>query len=200
MRLVSARSAHERGTRRAPAPRVVAAGGDAQHPAHGGGPIHGLVRPHEPVDPDGIESVSRANQAAAFAKFSRSWRSCRFSRRSRRNLLPLIAREPVFATPLVNIGLMGPGADRLRRGLELVRQRLGRASRPDQLYHLAAELHWIAWVSLWHREHLLYPQIASGVHQTGSNSTGSREIGCLPIPPKRGEHRCPAWIVRFFSN
>ena len=54
---------------------------------------------------------------------------------------------------------MGPGADRLHRGLELARQRLGRASRPDQLYHLAAELHWIAWVSLRHREHLLYPQI-----------------------------------------
>ena len=41
------------------------------------------MRSYELVDPDGIESVSRANQAAAFDRISRSMRSCRTSRRSR---------------------------------------------------------------------------------------------------------------------
>ena len=88
-------------------------------------------------------------------------------------------RKPPKQVDMGNSGLMGPGADRLRRGLELVRQRLGRASRPDQLYHLAAELHWIAWVSLWHREHLLYPQIIrcppNRVNSTPENARGSPE-------------------------
>ena len=51
---------------RPPAPRVVPAGGDLQHPAHARNRILGLMRSYELVDPDGIESVSRANQAAAF--------------------------------------------------------------------------------------------------------------------------------------
>ena len=113
------------GTRRAPAPRVAPAGGDAQHPAYCGRAIHGSVRPDALVDPDGIESVSRANQAAAFAKISRSWPSCRFS----------------------------------RQRLELAREFLGRASRPDQLNQPAPELHRITWMSLRHCEHLLYAQI-----------------------------------------
>ena len=54
------------------APRVIAAGGDAQQPTHRGDRIHGPVRPHEREDPSGIASVSRANQAAAFARISRS--------------------------------------------------------------------------------------------------------------------------------
>ena len=67
------------------APRVIAAGGDLQQPAHHGNRIHGLVGSHELEDPDGTEPVSRANQAAAFARISRSWRSRRFSRFSRRS-------------------------------------------------------------------------------------------------------------------
>ena len=58
------------------------AGGDRQHPAHARNRILGLMRSYELVDPDGIESVSRANQAAAFDRVSRSMRSCRTSRRS----------------------------------------------------------------------------------------------------------------------
>ena len=64
-------------------PRVVAAGGDTQHPAHRGDVIQGLVRLHEREDLGGTEPVSRANQAAAFERISRSSRSRRFSRRSR---------------------------------------------------------------------------------------------------------------------
>ena len=72
-------------------PRIVAAGGDAQHSAHGGYWIPGPVHLDELEDPGGIEPVSRANQAAAFpegasgrcARISRSSRSCLISRRSR---------------------------------------------------------------------------------------------------------------------
>jgi hypothetical protein len=39
-------------------PRVVAAGGDIQHSAHGGDRIHGLMRSHEPEDFGGIPVVS----------------------------------------------------------------------------------------------------------------------------------------------
>ena len=56
------------GTTRRPtaSPRVVPAGGDAQHSAHRGHPMMGLVRLHELEDLPGIVPVSRANQAAAF--------------------------------------------------------------------------------------------------------------------------------------
>ena len=56
-------------------PRVVPAGGDAQHSAHRGHPMMGLVCLHEREDLPGIVPVSRANQAAAFFKISRSSRS-----------------------------------------------------------------------------------------------------------------------------
>ena len=65
--------------------RPLLEGGDAQHPAHRGHAMTGLVRPHEPEDFPGTEPVSRANQAVALAKMSRSSRSARTSRRSRRN-------------------------------------------------------------------------------------------------------------------
>src|SRR5713101_5799694 len=69
--------------RRALAPRIVAAGGDGQHPAHRGNCVHGLIRVHELERRDGSEPVSVANQAAAFDSISRSSRSTRFSRRNR---------------------------------------------------------------------------------------------------------------------
>ena len=65
-------------TRHAPLPRVVPAGGDAQHLAHGGEGMGGLIRLHELEPFDGIEPVSRANQAAAFFRISRSSRSAAF--------------------------------------------------------------------------------------------------------------------------
>src|SRR5712691_8240726 len=65
------------------APRIVAAGGDGQHPAHRGNCVHGLIRVHELERRDGTEPVSVANQAAAFDSISRSSRSTRFSRRKR---------------------------------------------------------------------------------------------------------------------
>ena len=70
---------------RAGLPRVVPAGRDAQHLAHGGDAVGGLVGLHALESVLGIEPVSRANQAAAFFKMSRSSRSILFSRRSRRN-------------------------------------------------------------------------------------------------------------------
>ena len=44
--------------RRALAPRIVAAGGDAQYAAHGNNGVHGLVSPYEPERRDGVEPVS----------------------------------------------------------------------------------------------------------------------------------------------
>ncbi len=84
---------------RPPAPRVVPAGGDLQHPAHARNRILGLMRSYELVDPDGIESVSRANQAAAFDRISRSMRSCRTSRRSRASSSWSLLRSPSVRLP-----------------------------------------------------------------------------------------------------
>src|SRR6266849_207940 len=60
-------------------PRIVAAGGDGQHPAHRGNPVDGLIRVHELERRDGTEPVSVANQAAAFDSISRSSRRNRLS-------------------------------------------------------------------------------------------------------------------------
>src|SRR5262245_50391388 len=65
-------------------PRVVPAGGDPEHAAHGGDRVVGLVAFHEFESRDGIDVVSLANQAAAFRRISRSSRSARTSRRRRR--------------------------------------------------------------------------------------------------------------------
>jgi hypothetical protein len=54
---------------------MVARLGNAEHASHGSNWEDGLVRAHEPEDPDGIVPVSLANQAAAFARMSRSWRN-----------------------------------------------------------------------------------------------------------------------------
>ena len=56
-------------------PRVVAARGDTQQPAHGDDRVTRLVIAHEPESFGGIVFVSRANQAAAFERISRSSRS-----------------------------------------------------------------------------------------------------------------------------
>ena len=53
-------------------PRVIPAGGDAQHMAQRGHRVDGPVLAHELEPLDGIAFVSRANQAAAFDRISRS--------------------------------------------------------------------------------------------------------------------------------
>ena len=53
-------------------PRVIPAGGDAQHAAQRGHRVDGPVLAHELEPLDGIAFVSRANQAAAFDRISRS--------------------------------------------------------------------------------------------------------------------------------
>src|SRR5947209_12843061 len=64
-------------------PSVVATLRDVEHARHDGDREGGLVRLHEPEDPDGTVPVSRANQAAARERMSRSCRNCLFSRRRR---------------------------------------------------------------------------------------------------------------------
>ena len=78
-RRICARSARRRPRRAATAavaPRVVPAGGDAQHAAHAWDGMSAWCAAHELESLDGIESVSCANQAAAFFRISRSSRSC----------------------------------------------------------------------------------------------------------------------------
>ena len=75
-------------------PGMVARLGHAEHARHGGDRKAGLVRAHEPEEPDGTAPVSRANQAAAFERMSRSSRSCLFSRRSRANSSRSAALRP----------------------------------------------------------------------------------------------------------
>src|SRR5271154_4866781 len=85
--------------RRRLTPRIVAAGGDSQYPAHGGNPVDGLIRAHELERRDGTVPVSVANQAAAFAKISRSSRSTRFSRRSRLSSVRSSVVKPSLRRP-----------------------------------------------------------------------------------------------------
>ena len=53
-------------------PRIIPAGGDAQHAAQRGHRVDGPALAHELEPFDGIAFVSRANQAAAFDRISRS--------------------------------------------------------------------------------------------------------------------------------
>ena len=80
--------------RRSLPPSVETSLGHAEHARHGGNREAGLVRAHEPEEPDDTAPVSRANQAAAFDKISRSTRSCLFSRRSRANSSRSAALRP----------------------------------------------------------------------------------------------------------
>src|ERR1700690_1672880 len=54
--------------------------------------------------------------------------------------LPLSACRPVNALAGIPLGLLHPSANRLCGRLEIVRQLLGRASRPHQIDHLSPEL------------------------------------------------------------
>src|SRR5271170_7992740 len=81
------------------APRIVAAGGDGQYPAHCGNSVAGLIRVHELERRDGTEPVSVANLAAAFASISRSSRSTRFSRRSRVSSSRSVVVRPSLRSP-----------------------------------------------------------------------------------------------------
>src|SRR3954447_14148849 len=89
------RSGMRRG--RATAPGIVAGLRHAEHACHQRDREAGLVRAHEPEDPDGITPVSRANQAVARERMSRSRRSCLFSRRSRLNSSRSAALRPASA-------------------------------------------------------------------------------------------------------
>ena len=100
------------------APRIVPAGGDLQHAAHGGDAIGGLMRLHEREDLEGAVSVSRANQAVAFDKISRSSRSCLFSLRSRPNssrscvVSPSLRRPPSSSSCLIQLRIVcGDGSN-----------------------------------------------------------------------------------------
>lgn len=129
-----------RASRRRPfRPRIIAAGGDAQHPAYGDRK-NGPVCAHESEPLDGTAFVSRANQAAAFERILRSSLSCLFSLRSRASSLRSALARPSLAAALVAIGLRDPVTDRLRRGLKLFRQLFRRAAGANKFDHLPPEL------------------------------------------------------------
>ena len=100
-------------------PRIVTAGGDAQHTAHGGDRKNGPVCAHENRTPRRNRFVSRANQAAAFERIA-----------LQPELLVLLAQpasslrsacvRPSLRRPCVAIGLRDPVTDRLCRRLKLL--------------------------------------------------------------------------------
>jgi len=72
--------------RRSLSPHVVPAGGDAQHPAHGGDRVHGRLSLHELVRRYRLDPFSlAAKKARLFGGSPRSSRSTRFSCRSCRS-------------------------------------------------------------------------------------------------------------------
>jgi hypothetical protein len=89
---------------RASQPGVEARLGYAEHARHDTDREIGLVRAHEPEDPDGTAPVSRANQAAARERMSRSTRSCLFSRRRRANS----SRSSVAIADAADAGFFAP--------------------------------------------------------------------------------------------
>ena len=102
----------------------------------------GLVRAHEPKDPDDSVPVSRANQAAAFDRVSRSSRSClpRGAAGSTRHVPLRLDLGSILSSAFVTVGLGNPVADRLPGGLELASKVLGITSGTNQIHHLAPEL------------------------------------------------------------
>ena len=97
-------------------PTHVAAGGDAEHPAHDAIDKRPGVR-YESEPLDGTAFVSRANQAAAFERISRSSLSC-CSLAQRRKFMRSYASGRRCGG-LVAIGLRDPVADRLRQARTL---------------------------------------------------------------------------------
>ena len=80
-------------------PRIEASLQHAEHARHRDNGECGLVRAHEPEDPDGSVPVSRANQTAAFESMPRSSRSCLFSRRRRKSSSRSGAASATAASP-----------------------------------------------------------------------------------------------------
>ena len=113
-------------------PRVVPAGGDAQHSAHRGHPMMGLIRLHELEDLSGIVPVSRANQAAAFFNILALFAKLAVLAAKPPHLLELQTRQTVLTTARVAVRLTYPIADRRSRALELASQLTGRAARANQ--------------------------------------------------------------------
>src|SRR5437667_10646931 len=79
----------------------------------------------------------------------------------------LLRREAVRALAGVEGRLLHPVPDRLRRGLKLAPELLGRSAMPDQLDHLPPERRRVRPMALRHRGRSLPPQ-PWGVHETGS--------------------------------
>src|SRR6202140_3822651 len=86
-------------------------------------------------------------------------------------LLALRRRQAILAAAFVTVGLCDPVADRLRRRFELLRQFLRRATGPNHLDHLPAELRRIRCVLVCHCG--LRKLKRSGVHETGATSVST---------------------------
>ena len=107
-------------------PRVVPAGGDAQHSAHRSHPMMGLVRLHELEDLPGIVPVSRANQAATLFYFFALFAKLAVLAAKPAQLLELGTRQAILTTSLVAVRLRYPVADRRSGALKLACQCLRR--------------------------------------------------------------------------
>jgi hypothetical protein len=121
---------------RAFTPSVITCRGDAEHARHGGNGERGLVRAHEPEEPDDTAPVSRANQAAAFERLSRSSLSWRTSRRSltssSRSALDVGSTTGPCKSPSVSVRRRTRYSDwEQGRGFIRARGHEHRTSRPD---------------------------------------------------------------------
>src|SRR5437667_6998363 len=87
----------------------------------------------------------------------------------------LLRREAVRALAGVEGRLLHPVPDRLRRGLKLAPELLGRSAMPDQLDHLPPERRRVRPMALRHRGRSLPPQ-PWGVHETGSTPSTDQAL------------------------
>ena len=145
--------------RRTIPPSVETSPGYAEHARHGGNLETGLVRAHEPEEPDDTAPLirfaaqARANQAAAFDKISRCDAQLLVVPAQPGQLIPFSrtqARQHVLPSALFPVGLQEPIANGPRRRLEFSSEVVGVTTGTDQIDHLTAELRGIRNSGSWH--------------------------------------------------
>ncbi len=153
-------------------PRVVPAGGDAQHAAHGGHAVRALGRPHELESLDGSEWGLPGEPGRGFSEDLPLFAEGRDLAAQAAPLFPLLGGQAVRATAVIAIGLLAPVPNRLGGRLELPPEFLWRAPRPRKLDEPGSERPWVSRPSLRHRGPP--PPKGSGVHGSRVNSTSDQ--------------------------
>ena len=119
------------------APRVVATGGDGQHPAHCGNPVDGLIRVHESERRDGTEPVSVANQAAGFCQYRALFAQHPVLTAQPVKLRALIGGQTAAAQTFIETGLLDPLTNGIGGRLKLASELVDTAAGLRQFDDLA---------------------------------------------------------------